>query len=50
VKGYGNAVVVAGPIQEPGQFQGRYQVRYPDGGLYHAKPNRLRRYACGCEQ
>lgn len=44
VKNYGNAVVVAGPITEPGQFYGRYQVRYPDGKLYHARPNALRRF------
>jgi hypothetical protein len=44
VKGYGNAVVVAGPVEEPGQFHGRYQVRYPDGKLYHAKPSKLRRF------
>jgi hypothetical protein len=44
VRGYGNAVVVSGPVAEPGQFQGRYQVRYPDGKLYHAKPSKLRRF------
>lgn len=45
VKRHGNAVIVSGPISEPGhKFEGRYQVRYADGSLYHAQPSALRRF------
>jgi len=44
VKRYGNAVIVSGPVEEPGPFLGRYQIRYPDGKLYYARPNTLRRF------
>jgi uncharacterized protein YodC (DUF2158 family) len=44
VKDYGNAVIVSGPVQEPGRFFGRWQIRFSDGKEYHARPENLRRF------
>lgn len=44
VKDYGNAVIVSGPVQEPGRFFGRWLIRFSDGKQYHARPSNLRRF------